>query len=403
MDRIVLAYTGGLETSVAIRWLAERQRAEVVTVTLDLGQDRELDEARDRALAIGAVRAHVLDARETFARDFVLPALQAGAVYEEHGLLSTALGRPLIARQLVEMARIEGAAAIAHGCAGGGDDRVRLEVSARALDPGLRVLSPVRDWSFTRADLAEYARERGIPLPADVETPHAVDSNLWGRSIDCGPSDDGWREVPDEVYLLTKAAAGAPDEPAYVELEFVKGVPIRINGVEMALVELIQSLETIAGAHGIGRADPMENRLLGIKSHQVYEAPAAVALHLAHRDLQRFVSSRDLDRLTADLSVAYADLVYNGLWYTPMREAIDALVAKVQERVAGTVRLRFFKGDCRVVGRKSPHGLYDPALAVDEAVGAASEGFGRIWGLPLETAARRPRATPRTGTKAGRK
>jgi argininosuccinate synthase len=395
MDRIVLAYSGGLDTSVAIPWLAEKYGAEVVAVTMDLGQGRELDDVRERALAIGAVRAHVLDLREEFARDFILPALQAGAIYEGRYPLATALGRPLISKHLVEIARIEGATAIAHGCTGKGNDQVRMDVSARAIEPSIKVIAPARVWGLTRPEEIEYARQRGIPVPATVDSPYSTDRNLWGRSIECGRLEDPWQEPPEDIYILTKSPQESPDIPAYVEIEFERGVPVKINGVEMSLVELIQSLETIAGAHGVGRIDMVENRLVGIKSREIYEAPAAVALHAAHRELQTFVTPRDLERLTAELAVKYADLVYNGLWYTPTREAIDALVAKVQEKVTGVIRLKFFKGDCRVVGRMSPHALYDHGMATydegDRFDHTAGEGFVKIWGLPLEIAARKAR------------
>jgi len=405
MERIVLAYSGGLDTSVAIPWLAEKYRAEVVAVTMDLGQGKELDDVRERALAIGAVRAHVVDLREEFARDFILPALQAGAIYEGRYPLATALGRPLISKHLVEIARIEGAGAIAHGCTGKGNDQVRMDVSARALEPSIKVIAPARVWGLTRPEEIEYARQRGIPVPATVDSPYSTDSNLWGRSIECGCLEDPWQEPPEEIYTLTKSPADAPGTPAYVEIEFARGVPVMINGVAMSLVELIQSLETIAGDHGVGRIDMVENRLVGIKSREIYEAPAAVALHAAHRELQKFVTPRDLERLTAELAVKYADLVYNGLWYTPTREAIDALVAKVQEKVTGVIRLKFFKGDCRVVGRKSPNALYDHDMATydagDKFDHTAGEGFVKIWGLPLEIAARKAKAAQKEKVPAG--
>jgi argininosuccinate synthase len=393
MDRIVLAYSGGLDTSVAIPWLEEHYRAEVIAVTLDLGQGRELEDVRDRALAIGAVRADVIDAREEFARDYVLPALQAGAIYEGRYPMATALARPLIAKQLINVARIEGATAIAHGCTGKGNGQVRLDVSARALDQTIEIIAPARLWGFTRPEAAEYARQRGIPVAADG--PFSTDTNLWGRSVGCGVLEDPWQEPPEDAYVLTKSPADAPDTPAYVEIAFDNGVPVSINGIPMPLVELVSSLETIAGAHGVGRIDMVENRLVGIKAREVYEAPAAVPLHLAHRELQNLVTSRDLERLTADLGVRYADLVYNGLWHTPTRAAIDALVRKVQETVTGIVRLKFFKGDCRVVGRSSPFALYDREMATYEARDAfdhsAAEGFVKIWGLPVEIAARKAR------------
>ncbi len=400
MERIVLAYSGGLDTSVAIPWLAEKYRAEIIAVTMDLGQGKELDDVRERALAVGAVRAHVIDLRDEFAKDFILPALQAGAMYEGRYPLATALGRPLISKQLVEIARIEGATAIAHGCTGKGNDQVRMDVSARALEPSIKVIAPAREWGLTRPEEIEYARKRNIPVPVTVNSPYSTDTNLWGRSIECGVLEDPWKEPPDDIYSLTKSPADCPNTPAYVEIEFERGVPVKVNGVAMSLVELISSLETIAGAHGIGRIDMVENRLVGIKSREIYEAPAAVALHAAHKELQKFVTARDLERLTSELGVKYADLVYNGLWYTATREAIDALVAKVQEKVTGVIRLKFFKGDCRVVGRKSPHALYDHDMATydagDKFDHTAAEGFVKIWGLPLEIAARRAKRGEKT-------
>lgn len=398
MERIVLAYSGGLDTSVAIRWLAETYGAEVIAVTLDLGQGRELADVRERALAIGAVRAHVIDAREQFVRDCILPALQAGALYEDRYPMATALARPLIARRLVEIARMEGADAIAHGCRGKGNDQVRLDVSARALDQSIRVIAPARIWNMTHAETIDYARARGIQAPVAVAGPYSTDANLWGRSVQCGVLEDAWAEAPDDVFTLTRAPQDCPDEPAYLEIAFDGGVPTGANLIDMPMLELIESLETIAGAHGVGRIDMVENRLVGIKSREIYEAPAAVVLHAAHRELEKLVVPRDLERLTHDLARAYADLVYNGLWFSPTREAIDAFVGTIQPRVTGSVRLKLFKGDCRVVGRKSPFSLYEPDLATyetgDRFDRTAAEGFIKIWGLPTETAARKASAKP---------
>jgi argininosuccinate synthase len=405
MDRIVLAYSGGLDTSVAIPWLKEQYNAEVIAVTLDLGQGRELTQIRERAMATGAVRCHVLDVREEFARDYILPALQAGALYEERYPLATALGRPLIARKLVEIAQMENATAIAHGCTGKGNDQVRIDVSARAIDPKIRVIAPARVWGMTRPEEIEYARVRGIPVPTTNASPYSTDENLWGRSIECGVLEDPWNEPPDDIYALTKSPAEAPDAPAYVEIEWVKGVPTAVNGVVMPLTELIGSLETIAGVHGVGRIDMVENRLVGIKSREIYEAPAGIVLHDAHRELEGMVIPKDLQRLKQRLAQEYADIVYNGLWFAPTREAIDAFVANVQQRVTGTVRLKLYKGDCRVVGRKSPFALYDHGLATydkgDKFDHTAAEGFIKIWGLPVETAARRTarNATDHSGAK----
>ena len=393
MERIVLAYSGGLDTSVAIPWLKEHYNAEIIAVTMDLGQGKELESVRDRALATGAVRAHVLDLRDEFARDFILPALDADAIYEDRYPMATSLGRPLIAQKLVEIAEIERATAVAHGCTGKGNDQVRFDVTTRALNPRLKVIAPARDWGMTRPEEIEYARERGVPVPASVESPYSTDANLWGRSIECGVLEDPWHEPPEEIYTLTKSPAECPDEPAYVEITFERGVPTSINGVAMPLVDLIASLSTIAGAHGIGRIDMVENRLVGIKSREVYEAPAAVVLHSAHKELQKLVTSKDLDRFARTVSLHYADIVYNGLWFTPLREALDGFVGKVQERVTGTIRLKLPRGDCRIVGRKSPYALYDHALATYDAGDTydqtAAVGFIKIFGLPVELAARK--------------
>ena len=406
-QKVVLAYSGGLDTSVAIPWLKEKHGAEVIAVTLDLGQGSELNQIRERAMAAGAMRCHVLDVREEFARDYILPALQADALYEERYPLATALGRPLIAKKLVEIAQMENATAIAHGCTGKGNDQVRIDVSARAIDPKMTVIAPAREWDMTRPEEIAYARARKIAVPATTENPYSTDRNLWGRSIECGVLEDPWTEPPDDIYTLTKSAAAAPDVPAYVQIEWQNGVPIAVSGVEMSLVELIGSLETIAGVHGVGRIDMVENRVVGIKSRpstdargalsrvegrEIYEAPAALVLHTAHREIEGLVVPKDLQRLKQRLSQEYADLVYNGLWFSPTRSAIDAFMQNIQQRVTGTIRLKLFKGDCRVVGRKSPFALYDQGLATYDEGNTfdqtASEGFIKIWGLPVETAAR---------------
>jgi argininosuccinate synthase len=372
MERIVLGYSGGLDTSVAISWLAEKYQAEVVAVAIDLGQGSELADVRERALALGAVRCHVIDAREEFVREFVLPALQAGAVYEDGYPLATALGRPLIARRLVQMAHMEGASAIALGGSLEGNDHLRLETAVRAVDPSLRVITLARELGMSRAELIAHARSRNVAVPGEASSPYSIDANLWGRSVASGELDDPWTEPPDDIYTLTRSPLKCPDEPAYLEIEFEAGVPVRANGVEMSALELIESLETIAGAHGVGRIDLVENRLLGEKSREIYEAPAAVVLHAAHAALMKLVVSRDLERIRHDMSTTYADLVYNGQWFSHAREAIDAFVRAVQPRATGKVRLKLFKGDCRVVGRKSPFALYHQGAADDPTHTAAS-------------------------------
>jgi argininosuccinate synthase len=292
---------------------------------------------------------------------------------------------------------MEQATAVAHGCGTEkGNDAARIELAVSALEPSLRVLAPLGLWDITKAEKVAFAKKRGIPIPASADSPYTTDVNLWGRSIEYGVLDDPWLEPPADVYQLTRSPAEAPELPAYVEVEFDTGVPVAVNGVSLSLVELIGSLETIAGAHGVGRIDMVENRLMGIKSREIYEAPAAVVLHAAHRELESLVIARDLDRLKRDLSRAYGDLVYNGLWFSQTREAIDAFVRSIQPRVTGSVRLRLFKGDCRVVGRRSPFALYEHGLATYHAGDlfdhGAAEGFIKIWGLPIETAARQAAA-----------
>jgi argininosuccinate synthase len=392
MERIVLAYSGGLDTSVAIPWLTEAYGAEVVAVTIDLGQSENLESVRERAMAAGAVSAHVVDGQQDFARGYILPALQAGAIYEDRYPLATALGRPLIAKEIVEIAHAERAGAIAHGSTGKGNDQVRLDLAVRALDPNLRVYAPARGWHMTRAEEFAYARARDIPVAITKASPFSTDENLWGRSIECGVLEDPWEEAPEDAFTLTRSGADCPDLPAHLELTFEAGVPTEVNGIAMPLTELIHSVATIAGVHGVGRIDMVENRLVGIKSRELYEAPAAVVLHAAHRELEALVAPRDLVRLKRELGIRYADLVYNGLWFSPMRQAIDAFVATMQPQVTGEVRLRLFKGDCRIVGRRSPYALYDQSLATygtgDAFDHGAAEGFVKLWGLPVETVAR---------------
>jgi argininosuccinate synthase len=342
----------------------QKYDAELITATLDIGQGGGLEEVRDRALGAGAARAHVLDVRDEFARQYILPALQAGALYEDRYPLATALGRPLIAKKLVEIAKMEGARIVAHGCNGKANDELRLELGVKALDPSLTVLAPARMWGMSRDQEVEYARARRISIPTPAEGPYTVDTNLWGRSIERGVLEDPWQESPEDIYALTRSPRDCPDEPAYVEVEFDTGVPLRANGIEMPLVELIESVETIAGAHGVGRIDMVENATTGAKSREIYEAPAAVVLHTAQSELQKLVIPRELERLAHDLGRAYADLAYNGRWFSPTREAIDAFMGTIQPRVTGAVRLKLFKGDCRVVGRRSP-------MALDESRPAA--------------------------------
>ena len=388
---IVLAYSGGLDTSVAVRWLMEQYDAEVATLTLDIGGSVDLEGARKRALAIGAVRADVLDAREEFVRDFVWPALQAGALYEGVYPLATALGRPLIAKHLVRVAVEEQAFAIAHGCTGKGNDQVRFDVSAAALAPQIKVIAPAREWGMSRAEEIAYARERDLPLDLNKRSPYSVDENLWGRSVEAGDLEDPWVEPPEEAYAWTVSANAAPDEARYVEIAFRQGVPTSVDGEELGGVALIELLNEAAGSHGVGRIDHVENRLVGIKSREVYEAPAAVVLHQAHRALEALCLTKDQSRFKERLAQEYADVVYNGLWFSSHRRDLDAYVASSQRHVSGTVRVRLHKGASTVAGRSSDSSLYRHDLATYDAGDSfdqgAAPGFIHLYGLPTRTQA----------------
>ena len=389
-EKIILAYSGGLDTSVAVRWLQEKYQAQVVTLTIDLGMV-DLEEIRQRALAIGAADALTFDGKETFYQDFVSPALRAGAIYEDQYPLATALGRPLIAHSLVNAARKHGAKAIAHGCTGKGNDQVRIDVSVAALAPDLKVVAPIREWGMSREEEMEYARARDIPVPSG-KTPYSVDDNLWGRSIEAGDLEDPWREPPEAAYAWTKSIGSAPDDPLYLEVGFDKGLPVSLDGEQVEGVDLVRHLNHLAGEHGVGRIDHLENRLVGIKSREVYEAPAGVVLHAAHKALEALTLSKEQLRLKARIAQEYADVVYNGLWFTQHRRDMDSYVSSTQKYVSGTVRVKLHKGNCTVVGRSSPHALYSHSLATydrgDQFDHRAAEGFISIYGLPVRTQSR---------------
>ena len=391
-EKVVLAYSGGLDTSVAIRWIHERYGMDVVTLTADLGGDGTVDGVREKALRAGAVSAHVADVRDRFVRSYVFPALQAGALYQGVYPLATALGRPLIARLLVDTARKEGASAVAHGCTGKGNDQVRLDVSVQALAPDLKVVAPAREWELTdRAVAIAYARKHGIPVPVTVDRPYSIDENLWGRSVEGGVLEDSWAEPPEEVYAWTRSAKDAPGEPAYVEIAFARGVPVALDGEELEGVSLIRHVNAVAGLHGVGRIDHMEDRLVGIKSREIYEAPAATVLGQAHRALEALTLSKDQLRFKARVAQEYADLIYNGLWFTAMRQDLAAYVSSTQRYVSGTVRVRLHKGTSTVVGRQSEASLYRRDLSTygdDDAFRhSAAEGFIHLWGLSARTQA----------------
>ncbi len=392
MATVVLAYSGGLDTSVAIRWIKEKYNLDVITLTIDVGNERDMAGIAARAGKIGAVKALVVDGRADFVRYFVWPALQAGAIYEGQYPLATALARPLIARLLVEVARAEGAVAVAHGCTGKGNDQVRFDVSIKTLAPDLKIIAPVREWSMTRDNEIAYAAEHGIPIQATNASPYSVDQNLWGRSIECGVLEDPWAEPPEEVYAWTTNPNGsAPAEPAYLEISFERGIPVALDGEQMDGVALIETLNRLAGSYGIGRIDHIENRLVGIKSREVYEAPAAAVLHTAHSALESLTLSRDQARFKEVVAGEYARLIYNGQWYSALHQDLAAYVQSTQRFVSGVVRVKLSPGHCAVVGRKSEHSLYSHSLATydsgDQFDHNAALGFIKLWGLPLTTQA----------------
>jgi argininosuccinate synthase len=398
MAKVVLAYSGGLDTSVAIRWIKEQYNLDVITVTIDIGNARDLSAITARAEKIGAVKALVVDGRDDFVRYFVWPALQAGAIYEGEYPLATALARPLIARLLVDIAHAEGAIAVAHGCTGKGNDQVRFDVAINTLAPELKIIAPVREWSMTRDNEIAYAIEHHIPIQVTNASPYSVDQNLWGRSIECGILEDPWVEPPEEVYDWTAnpdfskiSSDSLPAEPTYIEITFKEGIPIELNGEDVDGVTLIETLNKLAGGYGIGRIDHIENRLVGIKSREVYEAPAATVLHDAHRALEGLTLSRDQARFKQVIATEYAHLIYNGQWYSALHQDLAAYVYSTQRFVSGVVRMKLSNGHCIVVGRKSEHSLYNHSLATydssDQFDHNAALGFIKLWGLPLTTQA----------------
>lgn len=392
MATVVLAYSGGLDTSVAIRWIKEKYDLDVIALTIDVGNDRDLPAIAKRAEKIGAVKSLIVDARADFVNYFVWPALQAGAIYEGQYPLATALARPLIARLMVEVARQEGAVAVAHGCTGKGNDQVRFDVAIATLAPDLKIIAPVREWSMTRDNEIAYAAEHNIPIPVTNASPYSVDQNLWGRSIECGILEDPWVEPPEEVYAWTNNPdTAAPKEPAYVEISFKHGIPLTLNGEEMDGATLVETLNKQAGEYGIGRVDHVEDRLVGIKSREIYEAPAAIVLHAAHQALETLTLSRDQIRFKESVVGEYARLIYNGQWYSALHQDLASYVQSTQRFVNGTVRLKLSRGHCSIVGRKSDHSLYDHGLATydsgDQFDHNAALGFIKLWALPMSTQA----------------
>jgi argininosuccinate synthase len=389
VKKVVLAYSGGLDTSIIIPWLKENYGCEVIAFAANLGQGEELDGLEEKALATGASKCIIEDLREEFVTQFIFPTLKAGAVYEGKYLLGTSFARPIIAKRQVEIAEREGADAVAHGCTGKGNDQVRFELTYKAFNPKLKVIAPWREWNIrSREDAIRYAREHNVPVRATLEKIYSNDRNLWHLSHEGGPLEDPWVEPPEDIYQLTVDPTQAPDEPEYVEIDFRQGVPVGINGKKYGPVELIEKLNQIAGRHGIGRVDIVENRLVGMKSRGVYETPGGTLLHVAHKDLESLVLDRDTMRMKEMLAPKYAELVYYGQWFTPLREALDAFVNATQRNVTGTVRLKLYKGSCWVVGRRSPYSLYREDFATfgeDDVYNQKdAEGFINLFGLPLK-------------------
>ena len=391
-DKVVLAYSGGLDTSVAIKWLEEHYDLKVITLTVDIGNVPDLEATRQKALKVGAIKALVVDAKEIFIKSYVFPALQADAIYEGQYPLSTALGRPLVARLLVQTAKKERASLVAHGCTSKGNDQVRFDVGVAALAPELNIIAPAREWKMTREQTIKYAQAHNIPVPVTKASPYSIDENLWGRGIECGVLEDTWNESPEDIFLWTRSPEKTPARPAYLEIGFEKGIPVSLNSRKVEPVTLVQKVHDLAGRHGIGRIDHVENRLVGIKSREIYEAPAAVVLLKAHQALEDLVLTKEQLRFKARVAAEYADLIYNGLWFTGMRRDLATYVASTQRYVTGTIRVKLFKGNCQIVGRKSPYSLYDYTLATydkgDTFDQSASPGFIHIWGLPVRTQAK---------------
>jgi len=390
-EKVVLAYSGGLDTSVIVKWLQEKYGFDVIAVNIDVGNEKDFTAVRQKALDIGAIKSLVIDAKELFIKYFVFPALQANAIYQGQYPLATALTRPLMSKLLVDVAVEEGARAIAHGCTGKGNDQVRFEVSINALAPDMKIIAPARGWGMTREETIAYAREHNIPIPVTVNSPYSIDECLWGKAIECGALEDPWAEPPEDAFTWTTSPDKAPDRPQYIEIGFNKGIPVSIDGEEMDGVSLVRRMNDIAGKHGIGRIDHIEDRVIGIKSREIYEAPAAVVLLQAHQALEAMTMSKDQLDFKQKVAQEYADLIYGGLWFSQLNRDLSAYVISSQRYVTGEVRLKLYKGHSTIVGRKSPKSLYNLGLATydvgDEFDHNAAVGFIHLWGLPLKNQA----------------
>ena len=383
-EKVILAYSGGLDTSVAITWLDKDY--DVIAVCMDVGEGNDLDFIHDKALKVGAIESHVIDVKDEFAEDYVLVALQGHTFYERKYPLVSALSRPLISKKLVEIAHKTGATTIAHGCTGKGNDQVRFEVAIASLDPSLKVIAPVREWKWSREEEINYAKANGVPIPADLDSPYSVDQNLWGRANECGVLENPWNEAPEDAYDLTVAPEAAPDSPLYVNIDFEAGVPVALDGKKMKLADLILELNDLAGQHGVGRIDHVENRLVGIKSREIYECPGAVTLLAAHKEIEDLTLVRELAHFKPIIENELSNLIYNGLWFNPATEALIAYLKSTQQVVNGTAKVKLYKGSATVVARKSNNSLYDESLATYTSADTfdqdAAIGFIKLWGLP---------------------
>ncbi len=386
----MLAYSGGLDTSIAVRWMQEKHGAEVVTVTVDVGQPGDLNVVEANSRKVGAVKHYSIDAKEDFVRDYVFKAIKANALYEEKYPLSSALSRPLIASKLVDVAWKEGATAVAHGSTGKGNDQVRFDVSIKSLAPDLKIVAPIREWNLSRDEEIKYAEKNGIPIPVDLDNPYSIDENLWGRSIECGVLEDPGHEPPEEIFEWTVSPEKAPSDPEFLSIGFDDGVPVRIDGKKMSPPEMVKTLNARAGRHGVGRVDHMEDRLVGIKSRECYECPAATVLLEAHRELEKTVLTRHEVLFKRQIDAQWTFLAYAGLWMEPLREDLEGFIDRTQDRVTGEVKLKLYKGSVMVVSRSSPFSLYDANLAtynIETSFDQTwSPGFIEIWGLPTKAA-----------------
>jgi argininosuccinate synthase len=391
-DKIILAYSGGLDTSVAIRWLQEKYDLDVIAVAINVGQPPSDDDIVARALRNGAIKAEYVDAREEFVNEYIWSALKANAMYQNIYPLSTAIARPLIAKKLVEVAKREGAKYIAHGCTAKGNDQVRFDVGIVSMDPDLKIIAPMREWVMTREEEIEYAQKNDVEIIVKKESPYSRDENLWGASCECGVLEDAWAEPPKGVWIHTVDPVEAPNEPEYVEIEFKKGIPVGLNGKKMDGIKLIESLYKIAGKNGVGRIDHVEDRLIGIKSRETYECPAAATLITAHRALEAMTVTKYVIEFKRGIEQKFCEMVYDGLWFGGLKDPINAFIDETQKNVTGTVRVKLHKGSCTVVGRKSPCSLYDMGLSTyakgDKFDHTAAVGFIYCWGLPDRTAAK---------------